>query len=253
MVKLTLISPMRSAMPMHNDSNIRLLEWDSLFFEKKIGTCTLAHGNILPPHICTEAMDACYDCLYVWSDQALDLQHVSQPLQHVFPSVQLTFTRELSNADIPSPDPDAHQCPAATPALYPLAVTAGAWSRFFLDTHFPHEKSIQLYHRWLENSFHGNMGDSVITIGPPEKPIGLITVKKIADELHVGLVSVDSAHRQQGVGSRLLLSAIRYAYTQHCKRISVTTQEQNTAAIALYTKHDLHLARRRHVTHLWFT
>ena len=244
---------MRLPMSMQNNRLINWLEWDSLFFEKKIGACLLDAATEINHQLLEEALHAHYNCVYVWSNAALNKQPLPAEVKDIFQGVQLTFGLELPDTMHTMPTHETCRHSAPVPSMYPLAVSAGAWSRFFLDHHFPPEKSVQLYHRWLEASFTGTMGDTVISIGPPVTPTGLITVKKMEDTLQVGLISVDSAHRLKGMGSRLLRSAMQYAYAHHCKRITVTTQEQNTGAIAFYTHNHFHLLARRHIAHLWFT
>ncbi len=65
------------------------------------------------------------------------------------------------------------------------------------------------------------------------------------DEAHIMTLAVASAHRRQGIGTRLLLTALRDARARGCDYVTLEYRTSNQAAAALYGKLGFQFERTR--------
>ncbi len=70
--------------------------------------------------------------------------------------------------------------------------------------------------------------------------IGLITYRIAVNEMVI--LSLDSLHENQGIGTALLNQAIKKAETSRCSRISLTTTNDNLNAFRFYQKRGFDIA-----------
>lgn len=72
------------------------------------------------------------------------------------------------------------------------------------------------------------------------QPVGLITYSLKNSECEI--VTLDSLKAGKGIGLRLVRSVIDFAVGKNCKRVFLTTTNDNTNALRFYQKNGFHLA-----------
>lgn len=74
-----------------------------------------------------------------------------------------------------------------------------------------------------------------------QKPVGVLSAQVNEDkgkkELYVLSLGCKILHRRKGIGSRLLSSALKYAYSHNCGQIRLHVQESNESALQFYKMH----------------
>lgn len=67
--------------------------------------------------------------------------------------------------------------------------------------------------------------------------VGFVGLWFMVDEAHIITIAVRESLRQQGIGERLLISAIDQALEEKAESITLEVRASNTAALALYEKY----------------
>lgn len=91
---------------------------------------------------------------------------------------------------------------------------------------------------WSESSFLAEFEhDSIILCCEYEgKLIGFSVVSVSFDEGYLHLIAVDSAHRQQGIATKLLKECEKVALSREVSKIVLDVRVSNNSAISLYEK-----------------
>jgi len=67
--------------------------------------------------------------------------------------------------------------------------------------------------------------------------LGCVYLQKEGDKLYLGLLSVQPAQQNTGIGKQLLAAADDYARRQHCDRIHITVISARPELLAWYERH----------------
>ena len=144
----------------------------------------------------------------------------------------------------------------ASAALIELALSAGAYSRFHVDPHVPHEKFEAMYCRWIERSVSKELADVVLVVplnrhdtAPHERLGGMITLSESGGVASIGLVAVNAAVRGMGIGTGLMRAAHCWMRDRGAHEARVVTQLANPAACRLYERSGYGLSRVQHYYH----
>jgi ribosomal-protein-alanine N-acetyltransferase len=76
-------------------------------------------------------------------------------------------------------------------------------------------------------------------------PVGFLIGRVAADEFEILNMAVSRARRRNGIGSKLLESALKFSRTAGCVRAYLEVRASNASAIALYTRHGFTECARR--------
>lgn len=142
----------------------------------------------------------------------------------------------------------------ASKRLRELAVAAGFYSRFRVDSRVPPDKFRELYEIWIDRSVRRETADSVLVAIRPEidpEPIGLATFSLRGDEVSIGLIAVDERARGKGIGSLLMDGVHRRAIETGATRARVVTQLDNAPAVRLYERRGYRLDDCKSCYHFW--
>jgi dTDP-4-amino-4,6-dideoxy-D-galactose acyltransferase len=146
----------------------------------------------------------------------------------------------------------------ASATLIELAISAGVYSRFHVDPHFPYAKFAAMYQRWIERSVTKELADMVLVIplndqsGAPDYPLGgMITLAESSGVATIGLVAVASAVRGMGIGTSLMRAAQRWMQDRGAHEARVVTQFANRPACRLYEQSGYFLLRMQYYYHFW--
>jgi len=119
--------------------------------------------------------------------------------------------------------------------LYDLSYEAGWSSRFRLDNRLAPDVFPRLYRTWIERSCHGQIADAVYVIRYADYlPAGLVTLAISGATCSIGLIAVSQEHRRRGLAGMLMQTAEEFSELHNCRQLTVVTQVQNAAAVALY-------------------
>lgn len=144
-----------------------------------------------------------------------------------------------------------HPIGPAANDLAELAIAAGEFSRFKVDRHLPCGRFEALYRTWIERSTRQEIADAVFTAQADGRILGMSTLSANPPSGKIGLISVRQEARGRGIGRGLLATAHRWMAKNGLRESSVTTQECNHAACALYERCGYQVVDRSRIYHFW--
>ncbi|MDD4150683.1 MAG: GNAT family N-acetyltransferase [Bacteroidales bacterium] len=229
---------------------IEYLEWDSSFFNKKIGRIVFFNSTFADLEDTLKlAKHEKYDLIYVFEnvDDETNLLENYRPnlidtkiilAKQVEPELETDcliqdFTGSKSNEMIDN-----------------LAISSGEYSRFNLDNGFSSADFHNLYKTWIRNSLNRDIADKVF-INADEKITGLITIKITEKIGIIGLVSVSKLAQGQGIGECLVNACNNFLFLNNIKQMEVATQAANLRAISFYKKSGFKIQTRTNIYHFW--
>ena len=174
-----------------------------------------------------------------------------------FKSLQPEFGNDDALQSSQGPVVVPYTLKTASPGLIDLAISAGAYSRFHIDSHIPHDKFEAMYRQWIERSVTGDMADAVLVVPwnsggiAHDRIAGMITLSESAGVARIGLIAVAAEVRGSGIGSALMRAAHRWTYARKAREAQVVTQLANLPACRLYERSGYRLSRMQHIFHFW--
>lgn len=224
---------------------IKPLNWDSQFFNKKIGEIILFDDK-------TNSIDAeGYDLLYVKSEH--DFPITIKGFKNSFAELKLTFSKDLSKKNEKENEciKSVFELDIKNKDLYDLALLSGKFSRYKLDDKFNNSTFVNLYKKWIDNSMNKTFADDVFLYLEDKNILGLISYKKFKDYGKVGLFSVDLASQGKGIGTQLLSAVELKMYKSGLKKLEIPTQAKNKQACEFYSKSGYTIVNQVYIKHFW--
>lgn len=236
-----------------------ILDWDSRFFNVKIGRINKHEIDQETFHsIIAWARDHSLDCLYFLSKRKHRLFEV-QPPDYTFYYVgdRVLLEQELNES------PEKVQNSAAViirPVqeadvvfLKKIAQDAFRNTRFCTDPHFPESYCRRLYATWTQKSCRG-MADRVFVALDQRIPIGFITCCfNDSGAGQIGLLAVDQPFRHSGIGRALLSESFQFFKCRGVHRVQVVTQAGNRSGLQVYLKMGFTKKNVTYWYHIWRT
>jgi len=222
-------------------NGIKYLEWDSLFFDKKIGQITIeSELDIL------QEDKSKYDLIYVFSKNGeLNLKLVDKKVIYLIDDL-ISYKDEINNIELFQDSQNNHA------DLLNLALQSGKHSRFKSDSNFKDEDYKKLYTEWIKKSISKDLATDIIIKKSKNKIIGFATLARKTDELaDIGLVAVDFAYRGRGLAKEIIMNTLKLAASQGYKKIQVVTQLDNKSANILYKKVGFKKDNLSYIYHIW--
>jgi RimJ/RimL family protein N-acetyltransferase len=110
-------------------------------------------------------------------------------------------------------------------------------TRFYSDRHFPDERCDDLYETWIARSLAG-WADVVLVAELEGRPVGYMTVHadQAAGRGSLGLSSVASEVRGQGLGHALVRGAVGWCRERDLGEVTVVTQGRNVPALRVFER-----------------
>lgn len=244
-----------------NQPPVQLLEWDSEFLGFRVGR--LAVQQLSVAHLATlmdQSRAAGFRLIYLIADPADAITAATANRAGVWlADCKVTFARETNiplsvKAATTTGSGVILNATMVTPRSEKLAWQSGEFSRFRRDVQFAPHVFMDLYRRWLQASFTGELAQVVLTYLSPTTgdETGLLTLaEEQAGAARIGLFAVDSAVRRQGIGQQLVEAARKQAQHWNCSYLQVVTQYDNGPACRFYQQCGFELVREEYLYHLW--
>lgn len=227
---------------------IKRLNWDSDFFGRETGKM-----NVDGSWPDSDSLHH-YELVYLYSNSKVPDEVICSYLKEfeIFEAgPQLKFGKEVTNAPTPEGIRIAKANEIHHTELQELALSSGVYSRFRLDPHMESGKFRELYLLWLENSLKKILADETYVITVNDETAGFISLRSQNTNTVIGLIAVSKRFQGQGLGTQLLQQAESHAKKEGMKYLFVSTQFQNSAAVALYEKYGFKLKEESYLYHLW--
>ena len=227
------------------------LEWDSVFFGKKIARIDIADLKKNAALINTLIRESSFDLIYCFvqpNEGSVD-EIVSMLDGAIWVDGKVTYLKKAMQQDYASDY--ILSAKEMESALYDLAIQTGVYSRFHTDKRFEPDHYVNLYKKWIENSVNRSIADEVALWRENESVEGMITIGEKNGRADIGLVGVDQRARGKGIATQLLRFAENFAYNKDFKELQVVTQQQNEPACRLYEKYGFELESVVNIFHIW--
>jgi dTDP-4-amino-4,6-dideoxy-D-galactose acyltransferase len=223
---------------------IKYLDWDSSFFNKKIGLLELFNDCNF-----SEMQDD-YDLIYVVSDK--DIAVESPDFKEGYSENKIIFSKRIVQKN-ESTDVNIFSELEDSPRkeLYELAFESGKFSRFKLDPNFHQTDFEKLYKKWVDNSFNKEFADAILVYKEQNTIIGFITYKVWVKYAAIGLIAVCVRHQGKGIGKKLIQSVEMELANKGVDELRIPTQLQNELACLFYAKMGYKIIENKILKHYW--
>lgn len=221
---------------------IERLEWDSNFFNLKIGKVTIDNLEDLAQYEMNN-----FDLIYVFSNSPnLSLNLVDQKI--VYEIDLVTLQNDIEDKEILFYDAKKDNYND----LLDLTLQSGVYSRFKLDPNFRNNEYEKLYKTWIDKSISRELASDIIISKIVSKVVGFTTLAKKSNDLaDISLVAVDSNYRGQGIAKKLIHNTLLTAKEREYKKVQVVTQLINEPANNLYIKSGFKRKSLTYIYHIW--
>lgn len=228
---------------------IEYLSWDTDTFGFKVGnlvSSSFPNSDDLQSVI-SKAKKAGYKLLYLKDQDGID-EYLSDSFFLSDEKVIYTKTLGTSFADGSKEIVSYLHQPLQADLLL-LALQSGGHSRYYMDKKMPIHAYLSLYDAWIKNSLDGSIASDVLVYQENGTNIGLLTYKKSTNCVIIGLVAVNYAFRDRGIGSKLIkhLDGLFPEGTV----IEVATQKANIGACRFYEKNGFEVKSISNIYHIW--
>lgn len=233
--------------------NLKLLPWDTAFFNLKIGSVQIDADNEID--ICSileEANRDGYDLLYIFNDINSQLPEINCPNYTVkLVDNKVIFSKLIENCDN---EPEVESLKSINnydlDRLYFLALESGHYSRYKLDgklaIHFE-----RFYKTWIDNSINNTIADEIFVYRTSSEIAGFVSIKYGQDESVIGLIAVDPTFRGKKIGEKLMKKCFFESVRNKNKTITVATQLENIGACKFYHRMGMNIKNTNKIYHAW--
>ena len=224
---------------------INKLDWDSRFFNLKIGEIFIENSQ-------KEDINSDFDLIYVKQNISSSIEILG--FEKKFQETKLIFHKILEEENIFLEENkiiDFEENPIPKESFYKLAYVSGNKSRFFLDGNFGVEKFKKLYQKWIDNSITKEFADKIFYTLEDEKISGFVTLQKKNNYAIIGLIAVDPKIQSQGIGTQLIKKCENYCIEEGIKELKIPTQKENKQACNFYQKLGYSIAEKLTIKHFW--
>lgn len=228
---------------------IHTLEWDSDFFNLKIGTIEVSSKSDENSITTTED----FDLIYAKFEQNFDFEIVG--FDKKFEEQKVIFGKFLEPFQIQENKNTSSFKASDTEKynldLYQLAFESGKFSRFKLDERFTQKQFEDLYKKWVDNSVSRVFADDVLVYQIEDKIVGFVTFKVHSDFATIGLIATHPEFQGQGIGKQLIKEVEQKLINTNCFELRIPTQESNLQACNFYSKLGYQIIESTTIKHYW--
>ena len=229
---------------------LKMLDWDSVFFGKRIYALHLGKDeDIIDAEIQIQKVNA--DLVYIFipvdSDIRTTLDNRSEIIMY---DHKLTYKMLLNGQkfNISNDIEEVNYDPGKD--FISLAISSGIFSRFSLDPKLNYRFE-EMYELWLRNSLNRNIADKVFVSKEDGFIKSFITCKIRNGVGTIGLIATHKEYRGKSLGRHLIDRAHHWYQYNNVNYSEVVTQKANTIACAFYEKYGFGITREELVYHWW--
>ncbi|WP_162794073.1 GNAT family N-acetyltransferase [Runella rosea] len=235
---------------------IEELEWDSLFFGRRIGKIILNTNQDLEEldETLNRAQLQDYQLIYVFSSPSIVLPALLlRKFDSQLVDTKVVYTQRLSDVSSSESFDTIYPFNSADDLseLYNLAFESGQYSRYRVDPFFTEQDFQGLYREWIDKSVQGIIADEVFLYKLEGKILGMVTLKIVGNRGVIGLMAVGAAYRGQAIGKKLLNYIKKFLASKEIRQLDVATQLENRAACLFYEKNGFSIASGTDIYHVW--
>jgi ribosomal protein S18 acetylase RimI-like enzyme len=188
-------------------NQIDRLDWDSEFFEKRIGRVLLDNETNFDPISFVDEAKQNFDLVYLFSYQKM-LPHeimllANLDLVDIMITMSMPFDKKMHtenkyNFKSSLTHSEVIEC-------YDIAEQTSIVSRFYDEKIIGPEKTKMLYRKWIDNGFNDSFSDGLFLVKELNSIIGihLIKVDKKNKVGSTSLIGVNANYKQLGIGRQL--------------------------------------------------
>lgn len=226
------------------------LDWDSQFFNLRVGKlkCIQPTGDIQKE--LKDISEKNIDLLYLYTNEPLPRDFFSQYYDSVLVDTKIPIRRGVG-FKTKNPKVSIYSENKPNKELKDLALVAGQYTRFKVDSRISEEKYKELFTLWIEKSVSGEMASAVLVYKENDKIVGFGTVLLQGDTAHVPLFAVNRSYEGKGISFAIMDGLESYVYDNGCKYAISSTQEVNKKALKVYERFGFKFGKCIYVYHLW--
>jgi dTDP-4-amino-4,6-dideoxy-D-galactose acyltransferase len=235
-------------------ADFEYLEWDSTFFEMKIGKIVFTDTYDHELHnIYDEAKMKKYHLLYIFcAENYFFSEKMVNSYNLKLVDRKIVYSQKLNKNYIAKDELaniSEYKTDQMEKSLEELAYASGQFSRFKIDTVFGEKRFRKLYMAWMEKSLRKEIADKVfVKKNNDGKIIGMITLKTKPEYSDIGLIAISEQERGKGYGKELVRKCIEETKAEEIK---VTTQLNNKKACKFYERVGFRKENITNIYHLW--
>jgi dTDP-4-amino-4,6-dideoxy-D-galactose acyltransferase len=225
---------------------VKLLPWDSAFFDLNVGELVINGSNNGDIKISDD-----FDLIYLKASEA---KEISLPnYSETFSETKVIFERTdfIKNEGIPDTIGSVFDGPYSIVQLYELAEESGRYSRFHLDLRFSETNFKKLYHTWIDNSLSGTFADGFLVCQVADRIVGFVTYRTHADHAIIGLIGINAMQQGKGIGSQLIRAVENKLIETGITSLRIPTQLKNERACKFYKKLGYSPMETTVIKHFW--
>ena len=220
---------------------VKELNWDSIFFNKKIGELLITAESFsgIRNDIEKAKADGFKYIICKPEPQKTSLIHILESFNFYLVDIGITLAIETDSFLFKkhTRPPIRQSIKIAVekdiPELKKVARSLFMDGRFYHDPFFSRKEADSLYQTWIENSVKGKTADIVLCI----PHTGFVICKKCEGKKgEIVLFGIRKGLRNKGIGTILMEEAIKWCKTEGLATVSVRTQLRNINAMNFYLK-----------------
>jgi dTDP-4-amino-4,6-dideoxy-D-galactose acyltransferase len=220
------------------------LEWDSKFFNCKVGRLDVAQGQ----SVSSANFDQSWDLIYLFFPNVSVSKSIGCDV-----GFHSEFAGEVSTMATNSNKAVSLLGEKASSCLLEMAHRASLESRFRNDPNISPKQCDLMFEIWLRRSLSGEIADEVLGLGAESKIEGFVALRKDAKKnaARISLLAVADDSQGRSIGRGLVTAAVNWARCNELTQIEVVTPGGNTAAKNFYLKCGFSLVSERAIRHYW--
>jgi dTDP-4-amino-4,6-dideoxy-D-galactose acyltransferase len=235
-------------------ATVIILDWDSQFFEKKIGRIEsiITNRNELLG-VTSKLTKLNVDLAYYSSVSSLSKGLMYSDSYDIKLVDRKTTYKKRIDQGVPfNSCVNKYAKDFPEQQLLDLSVESGVYSRFKIDDRIGGDKYQDLYRTWIINSVNKKLAAEVLVYKLNETIAGFVTLGEKKGRADIGIIAVSSAFRGKGIAKSLMLSAENWFFQNSgFKEIQVVTQGDNLPACKLYESCGYEIDKVEYFYHLW--
>jgi dTDP-4-amino-4,6-dideoxy-D-galactose acyltransferase len=229
--------------------NPEFLEWDSDFFNMKVGRMMMNPAENFSANQFND-----FDLVYLVFQNELPAElKLLVEKEAFFADEKLTYKKDIG--DVSGPDTNILSWPSdkeVSKELLEIGVGSGDYSRFKIDPLIPANKFTALYQTWIINSVKRLIAEEVYYYNLDGQTAGIITLGMKNGIPDIGILSVDKRFRGKQIATKLVNAAEYWAKKyKGFDTIQVVTQGPNKVACSFYEKCGFKVTKSEFIFHWW--